>query len=135
MLEEFKENWHYFKEAPPGERFKQHFKRRQRSQRSIFQRMLFIGSGTLIVIVGIFLLPAPGPGTVVLLIGAGLIAQESLLAARTLDWAELRLRKLASWGIAAWHRSSLGAKILLVLLAIALAGATGFGTYKLLFAK
>jgi hypothetical protein len=84
---------------------------------------------------GIIFLPAPGPGTIIFFIGASLIAQESFLAARALDWTELRLRKLAAWSLGVWHHTSLMVKILLMLFAMALTGAVGFGVYELLIAK
>lgn len=132
MFKKLEQSWNQFKEDAPGERFQQHFKRRQQSRRSVLQKVLFIGGGTLIMAAGVFFLPAPGPGTLVLFIGASLIAQESLLAARALDWLELHLRRLITWSLSAWRRSSPVVKALLVLLAVVLAGAVAFGAYKLL---
>jgi Putative transmembrane protein (PGPGW) len=48
---------------------------------------------------GFVLLFIPGPGLVFLFVGAFLIAQQSLLAARALDWSELRLKKLLAWSL------------------------------------
>jgi hypothetical protein len=62
----------------------------------------------LILAAGIFFLPAPGPGTVIVVIGGALVAQESFWAAWALDWAELRLRALYQRGIRAWKRASSG---------------------------
>lgn len=84
---------------------------------------------------GLFFLVAPGPGLLVVFIGAGLIAQESFFAARALDWTEIRIRKLATWALGVWHRSSMAVKILSVLIAVALAGASASAAYMLLFAK
>ncbi len=132
MLEKLKQTWRDFEEGPPGERFQQRFKRRQQSGRDALSNSLFITAGILIMVAGIFFLPAPGPGALILLIGAGLIAQEFLLAARALDWAELRVRKLAAWSLKTWHRTSLGQKVVLMLFAMTLAAAAGFGAYELL---
>ncbi len=52
---------------------------------------------------GLFFLPAPGPGFLILFAGAALLAEESLTAARALDWTEVRLRRLAKWGRRAWR--------------------------------
>ncbi len=132
MLEKLKQGWRDFEEGPPGERFQQRFKRHQQSTRGALSKSLFITAGILIMVAGIFFLPAPGPGALILLIGAGLIAQEFLLAARALDWAELRVRKLAAWSLETWHRTSLGQKVVLMLFAMTLAAAAGFGAYGLL---
>ncbi len=82
---------------------------------------------------GLFLLVAPGPGVLVLIIGAGFIAQQSLFAARVLDWAELQLRKLGIWSLRLWRRAPVAAKTLLVVVAIVLAGASTFAAYMFLF--
>ena len=135
MLEKLKQSWRDFEEGPPGERFQQRFKRHQQSRRGALSKSLFITAGILITVVGVFFLPAPGPGALILLIGAGLIAQEFLLAARALDWTELRVRKLAAWGLEVWRHTSLLMKVLLMLSVMALVAAGGFAAYKLLLAK
>jgi hypothetical protein len=71
----------------------------------------------------------------VVFLGAMLIAQQSLLAARTLDWLELRLRELTVWSLRRWRCAPWMVKALLVVLAIALTGALALGTYLLLFTK
>jgi hypothetical protein len=92
MQKKLKKSWRHFKRSAPGKRFKQRYYERQRSARGTFRRIFFGGMGALALLTGLFFLVAPGPGTVLLLIGASLIAEESLLAARALDWAELQLR-------------------------------------------
>jgi hypothetical protein len=84
--------------------------------------------------VGLFLMPAPGPGTIVLLLGAAIAAQESLRVARVMDWAEVRLRGVAKWLIGWWSRRSLAMKILLVAAAVGLTATAGLAGYKLLAA-
>lgn len=135
MREQLRKKWQRFSEAPAGERFQRHYEARQKNRSSRFQKVLFIGSGLLIMAAGIFFLPAPGPGTVILFVGAGLIAQESLLAARILDWIELRLRKAVSWMHGRWHNASPALKMLLALLAAVFLGALAFGAYEILFSR
>jgi hypothetical protein len=55
---------------------------------------------------GLFFLLAPGPGLLIFLIGALLVAEESRTIARLLDGADLRLRRLAAWVLAHWRRRS-----------------------------
>lgn len=135
MLEKLKQSWRDFQDDTPGERFQDYYKRRQRSHQSIWWKALFIGSGLLIMAIGLFFMVAPGPGVIVIFLGAALIAQQSLLAARALDWLEVQSRKLAAWSLGAWRRAPMGIKIVLVLSAIVLAGALAVGAYVLLFAK
>ncbi|MGH7825388.1 MAG: PGPGW domain-containing protein [Candidatus Binatia bacterium] len=129
-LEKLKRNWRRFKSGSPGHRFQQQFSRRRQSSRSPVQKALFIGGGTLLMTAGLFFLFVPGPGLLILLLGAVLIAQQSLVAARALDWTEIRLRKLIIWSLRAWRSSSPALKIMLVVLALVVVGAVGFGAFK-----
>ena len=134
MFDQLKQRWHHFTQAVPGERFKEHCKRRQQARPSaLHKKILAIGGGILIMGVGLFFLPAPGPGTLILFVGALLIAQESFAAARALDWADLRLRRMVAWSLRVWRRSSVEVKLLLVLGAMAVLGTVGLGTFNLLW--
>ncbi|HEX8299147.1 MAG TPA: PGPGW domain-containing protein, partial [Rubricoccaceae bacterium] len=84
---------------------------------------------------GVFLLPAPGPGFLVVALGAALVAQESLAAARAADKTEVWLRGVAAWGIRVWRRSSGGVKGLIVLAALALAGLGAWAAYHVIFGR
>jgi hypothetical protein len=110
MLDELKTRWREFKHGQPGRRFQDRFFRLRRTPRSHFWRLALFGGGTLIMAVGVVMLVAPGPGIVVLVIGASLVAQESLQAARWLDWAEVIARRITAWFAAwiPWRRDAAG---------------------------
>lgn len=74
----------------PGRRFTARYRRR----RPPLARTLGVAGGAALMVLGAILLVAPGPGLVVLLAGAVLLARESRRAARWLDRAELCVR---SW--------------------------------------
>ena len=76
--------------------------------------------------IGAVALPAPGPGILVLALGAGMIARESRVAARALDWIELRLHGAWAWVRSAWARAPLPVKLLTVLFGMAIAVGLGF---------
>jgi len=135
MLRKLKESWHHLKRGAPGERFQEHYRRRQEAGGSRWRKPLFIGGGVLVMAAGLFFLPAPGPGFLILFLGGGLLAQESLRAARALDWAEVRLRKIAGWGLGVWKRSPLPVKVLLVIVGLGLAAGAAYLGYRLMFAK
>lgn len=102
-----KQRWQRFASVPPGQRFREHFKRRQASHPSSFhKRILAMGAGILIMGLGVVMLIAPGPGILVLVFGGMLVAQESLSAARMMDWADVRARRLAVRGRRVWRRFS-----------------------------
>ncbi len=132
MWEMFKQTWRRFKAGNPGQRFQREFRRRHSAGRSPIQKALLIVGGLLLMAAGFLLLFIPGPGLVFLFVGGFLIAQQSLVAARVLDWSEIRLRKLLAWSLRAWRRSSTTLKALLVVVAVVVLGAVGLGVFKFL---
>lgn len=123
------------REGEPGSRFQDHYESRQEERRGALRRWLFLGGGTVVILAGLFFLPAPGPGFLILFIGGGLVAQESLVAARALDWTEVKLRAIGSWALRIWRRSPMPVKALIVLVALAIAGAAAYAAWLIMFAK
>ena len=132
-----REHWHQFKASKPGYRFQHRYYRGRQSGpgRFGFRRILNIVVGSVLVIVSAFFGWAPGPGIVTFLIGLGLIAGELLFVARFLDWAEVKMRKLAHPVIDVWKRSSPVVKALIVLAILASVAALGYGVYYLIFSS
>jgi hypothetical protein len=89
-------NWQEFKAAHPGERFKRRYSAKQKRGKRGWKRGLSILAGSILVAAGLFMLVAPGPGIVVLMVGAAMVAEESLPTARFLDWSEVRIRRAIS---------------------------------------
>lgn len=94
-------------------------------------RMFFISVGLLLVAVGIFFLPAPGPGLFIILVGASLLAQESLWMARALDATELVLRDGHAWTVRWWRAASRTMKAFLGFTVLVLFAAFAFGVYQI----
>jgi hypothetical protein len=78
----------------PGRRFQERYLRARRAKHSAAKRIAKVAAGVAVIAVGIVLLPAPGPGLPVVLLGLALIAESSLRVAKTLDRIELRARGL-----------------------------------------
>jgi hypothetical protein len=107
MFDTLHQRWHQFAAVPPGQRFQAHFARRQQTRpRGLHQKILAIGGGVLVMGAGLFFLLAPGPGILIFLVGALLVAEESRTVARLMDGADLRLRRLAAWASARWRQRS-----------------------------
>jgi uncharacterized protein (TIGR02611 family) len=134
MFQKLEREWQRFRRSKPGRRFQQRYEEKQRSRRGMLRKVLVTASGALIFATGIFLLAMPGPGTVLLVIGGGLIAEESRLAARALDWAEVRLRKLCAWSLRLWKGASSATRVVLVICALLIGVSLAFGAYKIAFA-
>lgn len=126
MFESFKETWRKIEQDPPGRRFRRQYRRRQAARQGIFKRALFIGVGSVILVVGIILLFTPGPGLFFVFVGWGLIAQESLLLAIILDKLELYLRGWSDWAREFWGQRSVWAK---ALMGVAVLVASGMALY------
>jgi uncharacterized protein (TIGR02611 family) len=94
MLDRLKAQWSHLARDPPGKRFRMRYERRKRERRSPFVRVAWTVAALLLVVAGIVALPLPGPGSVVIVIGLAVLAQESLALARLCDRAEVALRGL-----------------------------------------
>jgi hypothetical protein len=79
--------------ATPGRRFQERYRRMQETKGGAWKRCALVGTGILLVLVGLFFMAVPGPGIPIFAIGLALIAQESESLARLLDRAELRMRR------------------------------------------
>lgn len=135
MWEQTKRGWEQFAEGEPGRRFQERYRRRQKGRRSRFApgRLLYIAAGVVVMLAGIVLMPAPGPGWAIFFFGLGLLGSEFLVIARFMDRGEVRLRAAGHWSLEAWQRAPLAGKAALVLLAFALAAAFAYMLYWLAF--
>jgi uncharacterized protein (TIGR02611 family) len=98
--------WRELKCGRPGTRFKQRWRVREQSRRSYFAKPLYITAGVFVLLIGLILLPAPGPGCLVVFFGAAMIAEESFWMATLLDRLELRGRRILARAAKHWRRAS-----------------------------
>src|SRR5918994_7555806 len=134
MMARTKQSWRAFKESKPGHRFQDRYRRRQESEHGWRDpRKLFYVVGGLVLAVGSLVLGVlPGPGTLTFFLGLGMIAGEFRPVARLLDWAEVRVRKVAQWVRGIW-RSSVAGKALVASVATICVAAVLYVAYLLLF--
>lgn len=101
MFDWFRAHSRAFLAAKSGTRFRRQHRRRQ-ARPHLLHTILALLGGTLLILAGIVMLVTPGPGLLVMVVGAGLIAGESLVVARVLDrldfhasacWARWRARR------------------------------------------
>jgi uncharacterized protein (TIGR02611 family) len=98
MLWNLKQQWRDIKTAKPGKRFQTRYHGRRNRRCSPLMKPFYLMFGAALFIAGLVLMPAPGPGFLIVFIGAGKLADESLAAARALDWAELKVHALIARG-------------------------------------
>lgn len=84
MFEWLRAHFRAFLAARSGTRFRRQHRRRQ-AQPHLLRTILAVAGGLLLVLLGIVMLVTPGPGLLVIAIGAALIAGESRFIARALD--------------------------------------------------
>lgn len=74
---------------------------RERAQRGRFGRAAWKIAvsvlGFVIIVVGIILLPLPGPGWLIIFAGLGIWATEFAWAGRLLGWTKLKVRAVTGW--------------------------------------
>jgi hypothetical protein len=72
----------------PGTRFRARYRERADRRSGPWRKWLLIGLGVVLILIGALMLVLPGPGILAVLVGAGMIAGDSLIAARALDRIE-----------------------------------------------
>ena len=92
MFDTLRQRYRAFRIDPAGERF-QHRYRRLASRGGAVRKLLIIVAALALIVVGIALLVLPGPGLLLILLGAALIAEESLVAARMLGRIDLAISR------------------------------------------
>lgn len=89
--------WREFREAEPGNRFRDRYRRRA-EQRARGERILgqpvILGLAVLCCLIAMPLMITPGPAVLFWGLAGFLVAGESARAARSLDWLELKCREL-----------------------------------------
>jgi hypothetical protein len=99
------------------------------------RKTVLIGLGLVVLLAGLFFLPAPGPGIVIVALGLAILAEQSLIAARMIDWSELRAREVIDWCVDLWERSGMAARVAIVVLGAAIAGAAAYGAWWMTFGR
>lgn len=90
-----RKQWERFRDSEPGHRFRDRYENRSRARKQGGNALHFakIALGLAVVPLGLVMVPAPGPGWVVVFLGLALLSDEILPVARGLDKAEVFLRK------------------------------------------
>ena len=92
FVQSLKNNWRELADGTPGKRFQKRYEKKQREGNS--GRTLKLIAAVLLIAAGVVLLVIPGPGSVLIVLGAALLAESSSSVARGLDWTEMRIRRL-----------------------------------------
>lgn len=135
MPHRLRKQWTEFKRSKPGERFADRYERNRRSRadQSWAMSALMWTAGFGLLLVGLFFCVFPGPGIPFLFAGGALVASRSRVAARFLDWCELKLRVIMRWLHRLWLRLPAFAKAAVVCAGAMISGASAYVSYRMLF--
>ena len=98
MAASLRRQWDHFAASSSGRRFEARYRLRRARRYGFLWRILISGAGVALMLAGLAMLVLPGPGILALIIGAALIAEESLVAARILDRMDAWVSgKLKAW--------------------------------------
>ena len=75
MIKKFRSSASQFAHGTAGERFEARYHLARKSGHGMLRRGLVASLGVIIFCLGIFFIPAPGPGLLIMLVGASLVAQ------------------------------------------------------------
>lgn len=95
MLRRLQKGWRELRQGKPGQRFQDRHRRvREGPGCSTVKKCLLIVGGAFLVLAGVVFLPLPGPGMLIIALGALMMAEGSRATAKALDWLELKTRRL-----------------------------------------
>jgi hypothetical protein len=128
--------WNALKSGSAGHRFQSRYVAAQKSRKNAsgVKHVLRVVRWLVAIVaiaIGVVLVFIPGPAILFFFIAGGILASESKLIARFLDWMELKIRSFSKWGVRTWKGLSLVAKAAIVAIALAIAAGAAFGCYQL----
>ncbi len=94
MYKKIKRQWETIRNSPPGQRFQERYRQQQSKRVTGKNRHLAMFSGCVVILLGMLLWFLPGPGWITIIVGAGIIAGESIAIARILDWLDFKISYL-----------------------------------------
>jgi hypothetical protein len=124
----FRDQWRELRRSRPGHRFQDRYARARQEDMECGpgQRIALIAIAFVALLVGAFFAVFPGPAIPFFFIGGGLLASESRVIARFMDWAEVKVRDIIAWARRKWRRLPTVGRVLVLLLG---AGGSAMATY------
>lgn len=137
MLSILQQEWRAIKDGRPGRRFHRRYivakkARRAGGGRHHALRVLRFMIAAVALVVGFVLMFIPGPAVVFFFLAGGLLATESRLIARLLDWMELKGRALAKKAQRHWNNLPRWGRSVLVGFGACISVASAYLSYRLM---
>lgn len=128
-----KRQWQVLKRGKPGHRFVERYEAAQRKENraSFVTRVIRFVIATIAIALGVVFAVIPGPAILFFALAGALLASESKMVARFLDWAEVRIRRLVRFAHRIWQRLPLAGKIGVVALGVACSAGATYFSYRI----
>lgn len=130
MKLKLKRQWEVLKRGKPGRRFVERYRAAQRKENraTLATRIVRFTLATLAIALGLVFAVIPGPAILFFAIAGALLASESEVVARFLDWSEVKIRAVVNGAKRIWKRLPMIGKVAVVIVGAAgSAGATVMG--------
>ncbi len=134
MPSKFKTALNSLRRGKPGQRFQDRYRRNQRSKasRGILPRLIRLLGAAVALAIGAVLAFIPGPAVLFFLLAGALLASDSLMIARALDWTEVRARRVGRWAQRIWRGLPTYGRAALLLAGGCLSVASTYGVYRIM---
>lgn len=135
MLASVRREIELLKKSRPGRRFQDRHDRAKRKRSSLAGKVARVGAGLAIVAAGVLLMPAPGPGWLIFILGLSLVGSDVAVVARGMDWAEVQVRAAGAWARRFWTSASAPVRVVMSLGIAAAVTGGGYGLYRIFIAR
>jgi hypothetical protein len=132
MMQRLGARWQEFRRSRPGRRFQELHDRQQSDggSESGGRKVLVVLLGGALVVAGVFLLPFPGPGMLIIVLGLALLSVVVPQLAPVLDRGELWLWAARARALAWWAHASWPVRVVIGVMVAGMVGAGGYIMYR-----
>jgi hypothetical protein len=137
MRDILRQQWCSLKKGRPGHRFQQRYEVAKKARHAksgmhqvfrVFRMVLAVGA----MAVGFVLMFIPGPAVIFYFIAGSLLASESKVVARLLDWAEVKARAVGKRAQNHWNKLPQWGRSVLVGCGACISAASAYVSYRLM---
>lgn len=134
MSGRLKRQWEILKRGKPGRRFEDRYEAAQRKENraTVLARVVRFTAAVIAIALGVVFAVIPGPAVVFFAVAGALLASESRVVAKFLDWCEVKIRAIVRWAQRIWRRLPMVGKVALVIVGAACSAGATFMSYRLL---
>lgn len=129
-----KRQWQVLKSGKPGHRFVERYEAAQRKENraSFITRLVRFVIAAIAIALGVVFALIPGPAILFFALAGALLASESKMVARFLDWTEVRIRRVVRFAQRIWRRLPLVGKVGVVIVGVACSAGASYFSYRFL---